>query len=99
MCDKETRVKSHSESKNDLNAQCVWGTLIAGMGFSQAEEFMSTVGVPFMSEPKFRKEEEFVGTVSRPAKNDSSTRCRFDIDKFVDTGGRIDGDMSPKSTN
>ncbi len=64
MCDKEMRVRSHSESNNGLNAQCVWGTLVAGMGFSQAEEFMSTVGVPFMSEPKFRKEEELVGKVS-----------------------------------
>ena len=34
-----------------------------------------------------------------PAKNDSSMRCRFDIDNYVDTRCRIDGDMSPKSTN
>lgn len=64
MCDKEMRVRSHADSTNDLNSQCVWGTLIAGMGFSQAEELMNTLGVPFMSEPKFRKEEEFVGKVS-----------------------------------
>ena len=34
-----------------------------------------------------------------PAKNDSSMRYRFDIDKFIDTGYRIDGDMFPKSSN
>ena len=31
-----------------------------------------------------------------PAENESSRQYRFDIDKFVDTGCRIDSDMSPK---
>lgn len=36
----------------------VWGTLTAGMDFLQAQEFKSTVGVPFIREPKFCNEEE-----------------------------------------
>ncbi|KAK3928233.1 LOW QUALITY PROTEIN: Titin-like protein, partial [Frankliniella fusca] len=63
MCEREMRVKSHLGSNNDLNAQCVWGTLCTGNGFSQAEEFMSMIGVPFMSAPKFRKEEQVLGNV------------------------------------
>lgn len=63
-CEREYRVSTTlPDRKAELNDALVWGATSVGIGFSQAQEMMTLLNIPIMSDAKYRKHEAKIGEV------------------------------------
>jgi len=55
-CEEEIKIKSHTKDERDqINEGAVWGSVAAGIGHQQAEEFLAHMGISFMSKRLYKK--------------------------------------------
>jgi len=60
-CDEEMKIRSHTPDERDqINEGAVWGSVAAGIGHQQAEEFLAHMGIFFMSKELYSKTEKVV---------------------------------------
>lgn len=58
-CKKKLRVSSHSDAaREEQNKGAVWGSIAAGLGHHQTEEFLAHMGFHVMSQRSYRKAED-----------------------------------------
>lgn len=58
-CNKRIKVSSHTEEAiEEQNKGAVWGSIAAGFGHHQTEEFLAHMGLNMMCKKSYRKAEE-----------------------------------------
>lgn len=94
MCDKVHNVYSdRKDTSTSINVAMAWGTVAAGMGYSQAEEFCNILNLPIMSRPSFMKYEKDVEAAWEAKMHEEMKKAIEDKKRLAIEDGCVDEGM------